>query len=127
MNDVIVTKLIECAFTILTIVITSVLLPALTAWLKSKTNNEKLKGMVDDISQTVRTCVDCCEQTTVATLKKSGKWDAETQADVRNSVILQTLDCLLSSTKTYAEANDINLNVIVEQYIEAYIQSKKAV
>ena len=73
MNEVVVTKLIECAFTLLTIVITSVLLPALTAWLKSKTNNEKLKGMVDDISQTVRTCVDCCEQTTVAALKKSGK------------------------------------------------------
>ena len=125
MNEVVVTKLIECAFTLLTIVITSVLLPALTAWLKSKTNNEKLKGMVDDISQTVRTCVDCCEQTTVAALKKSGKWDSDTQADVRNAVVLQTLDCLLSSTKSYAESNDIDLNVIVGQYVEAYIQSKK--
>ena len=122
----IINHLIELVFTILTTVITAVLLPAFVAWLKSKTQNERIQAIISDISAAVATCVDYAEQTLVSSLKSNGEWNEETQADVLVTVVNNVSDILLDSTKQIIETNGIDLENLIVQHIEAYIQSKNA-
>lgn len=125
MKAQIISKVIELIFTILTTVIVSVLLPAVTAWLKSKTNNEKIQAVIADISAAVVTCVDYAEQTIVPVLKEKGEWNGDTQVEVLDTVTNNVIDTLLETTKQIIEKNGINLEEMVAQKIEAYILSKK--
>lgn len=126
MNDYVVKSLIELVFTILSSVITIILLPAVAAWLKSKTDNELIKSVITDITETVATCVDHCEQTTVAALKNSNSWDKAAQEEVLQTVTNNVIDSLLDTTKKIIDKNGIDINALVVQHIEAYInQSKK--
>lgn len=126
MSETIVTSVIGLLFTILAAIITSVLIPALSNWLKSKTENQRLKSVIDDLTQTVATSVDYLEQTVVNQLKIDGKWDAESQADVLSAAVSEVIFNLTSSTTEYAEKEHINLDDLVTRYIESYIQSKKS-
>jgi hypothetical protein len=96
-----------------------------TTWLKSKTANEKTKAMIADISNAVATCVDYAEQTMVTSLKSDGDWNADTQAAVFRSVTENVTNMLLESTKRIIQENSMDIENVVAQYIEAYIQSKK--
>ena len=125
LNYLTLQKVIELIFTILTTVVVSVLLPAVTAWLKSKTNNEKIQSVIADISAAVVTCVDYAEQTIVPVLKEKDEWNSDTQIDVLNTVTSNVMDTLLETTKQIIEKNGINLEELVAQKIEAYILSKK--
>ena len=125
MKDQIITKIIELVFTVLTTVVVSVLLPAITAWLKSKTDNERIQAIIADVTSAVATCVDHAEQTMVAALKEKGEWNADTQSDVLTTVVNNVVDTLLETTKQHIEANGIDLENMIAQHIEAYIQSKK--
>lgn len=125
MKAQIISKVIELVFTVLTTVVVSVLLPAVTAWLKSKTNNEKIQSVIADISAAVVTCVDYAEQTIVPVLKEKDEWNSDTQIDVLNTVTSNVMDTLLETTKQIIEKNGINLEELVAQKIEAYILSKK--
>ena len=125
MNDYIIKSLIELAFTIISGVVTVVLLPAVAAWLKSKTDNERIKAVITDITETVATCVDHCEQTPVSALKASDSWNKEAQEQVLQTVTANVIDNLLATTKDIIEKNNIDINTLVVQHIESYIQSKK--
>lgn len=125
MKAQIISKVIELIFTILTTVVVSVLLPAVTAWLKSKTNNEKIQAVIADISAAVVTCVDYAEQTIVPVLKEKDEWNSDTQVEVLDTVTSNVMDTLLETTKQIIEKNGINLEELVAQKIEAYILSKK--
>lgn len=127
MKDEIMKSFIELAFTVMSAVITIVLLPAVAAWLKSKTENEQIKSIITDISSAVATCVDHSEQTLVATLKSEDKWDKAAQNEVLNAVKKNVIDSLLETTKATVAENGIDIEQLVTQHIEAYIQSKKAV
>ena len=50
MTDTIMNELVCLIFSILAAFISSVLVPALSAWLKSKTENEKLQAQISDIT-----------------------------------------------------------------------------
>lgn len=127
MKDEIMKSFIELAFTVMSAVITIVLLPAVAAWLKSKTENEQIKSIIADISSAVATCVDHSEQTLVATLKSEDKWDKAAQNEVLNAVKKNVIDSLLETTKATVAENGIDIEQLVTQHIEAYIQSKKEV
>ena len=127
MKDEIMKSFIELAFTVMSAVITIVLLPAVAAWLKSKTENEQIKSIITDISSAVATCVDHSEQTLVATLKSEDKWDKAAQNEVLNTVKKNVIDSLLETTKATVAENGIDIEQLVTQHIEAYIQSKKGV
>ena len=127
MKDEIMKSFIELAFTVMSAVITIVLLPAVAAWLKSKTENEQIKSIITDISSAVATCVDHSEQTLVATLKSNDKWDKAAQNEVLNAVKKNVIDSLLETTKATVAENGIDIEQLVTQHIEAYIQSKKGV
>lgn len=125
MKEQIISKVIELVFTVLATVIVSVLLPAVKAWLQSKTDNERIKAVISDVTSAVATCVDHAEQTMVAVLKADDHWDEETKITVRDTVIENVINSLLDSTKTIIENNNIDLEALISQHIEAYIQSKK--
>ena len=126
MKEQIITKCIELVFTVLATVIVSVLLPAVKAWLQSKTDNERIKSVISDITSAVATCVDHAEQTMVATLKEQDHWDDETKTTVRDTVIENVVNSLLDSTKSIIENNNIDLEALISKHIEAYIINKKA-
>ena len=127
MKDEIMKSFIELAFTVMSAVITIVLLPAVAAWLKSKTESEQIKSIITDISSAVATCVDHSEQTLVATLKSEDKWDKAAQNEVLNVVKKNVIGSLLETTKATVAENGIDIEQLVTQHIEAYIQSKKDV
>lgn len=70
---------------LISIIINAALIPLiawgigeLTAFLKTKANNEKLDKYFDMANDAVMTAVEEVMQTFVLTLKKEGKWDEET-------------------------------------------------
>lgn len=125
MKDELIKAFIELTFTVISAVITIVLLPAVAAWLKSKTENQQIQSIIMDITSAVATCVDHSEQTLVSTLKQEGKWDKASQQAVLESVTQNVINSLLDTTKKVVADNSIDLQALVVQHIEAYILSKK--
>lgn len=121
MKETFFTNLIELAFTIASVI----LVPMLSSWLRSKTQNEKLKSMISDVEHAVKTCVDFTEQTLVQKLKESGEWTADSQKTVLLDTVTDAIDMLLDSTRATLEANSIDIESFITAKIEAYIQSKK--
>jgi hypothetical protein len=121
MKETFFTNLIELAFTIAS----AILVPMLASWLRSKTQNEKLKSMISDVEHAVKTCVDFTEQTLVQKLKESGEWTAESKKTVLLDTVTDAIDMLLDSTRSTLEANSIDIESFITAKIEAYIQSKK--
>lgn len=125
MTDTIINELVCLIFSILAAFISSVLVPALSAWLKSKTENEKLQATISDITTTVQTSVNKYEQTAVARLKEAGEWNAESQNAVLENAVNEVVTNLLDTTKKSFINNGIDVSDVVERYIESYIQSQK--
>lgn len=127
MKEELAKSIIELTFTVISATITIVLLPAVAAWLKSKTDNEQIKSIIADITSAVSTCVDHSEQTIVSQLKAEQNWNKDTQKEVLDTVTQNVIDSLLETTKKVVADNGIDIETLVVQHIEAYIQSKKAV
>jgi hypothetical protein len=95
------------------------------SWLKSKTQNEKLKSMIEDIEVNVQSCVDYAEQTVVQELKKSGKWDSVNQKAVLTDTVNRICESVLASTRKTLEDSKIDIISYVTSHVEAYIINKK--
>lgn len=127
MKEIVLDYLVWFFVSIFTTIITSVLLPALGNWLKSKTANESLQSVITDLTTTVQTAVNYYEQTMVVTLKKYGKWDSDAQRNVLESAVEEVITNLLDTTKKVLEDNGQDIQNVVTRYIESYIQSQKGV
>ena len=125
MKELIIEYAVKLAFLILAAVATKIIIPAIAAWLKSKTDNQNLITVIDDVENTVKTCVDDLEQTVVSLYKRDGTWNADTQKIVRDAAVENIMQNLLDLTKRTLEANEIDIRRFIEQHIEAYILSKK--
>lgn len=112
---------------ILSSVITIVLLPALASWLKSKTENQDLQYVINELEQTVSTSVDYIEQTVVKQLKADGKWDAEGQKEALDEAVTVVLNSLTDKTAEILGKNGIDLESIIIKYIESKILSDKII
>ena len=121
MKEIILNHVIDLVFTIISVI----LVPMLVKWLKSKTQNERLKSMLDDIEVNVQTVVDYMEQTVVQDMKNSKDWNSNTQAQVMREAVDRILDSILSSTKKTLEDNQIDITDYIASHVEAYIQRKK--
>ena len=119
------TMILEAVITIASAIITTVLLPLLAQWLTSKTTNQKLQTAIRDLTQTVATVVDCTEQTMVSQLKADNRWNYEAQSQVLNYAVEHIIENLSTSTTKWFEDNSTNITATVQQYVEAYIFSKK--
>lgn len=125
MKEIALDYLVWFFISIFTTIITSVLLPTLANWLKSKTANESLQSVITDLTTTVQTAVNHYEQTMVVTLKKYGKWDSDAQCKVLESAVEEVISNLLDTTKKTLEDNGQDIQNVVTRYIESYIQSQK--
>ncbi len=125
MRETIINELICLGFSVIALIISSILIPALASWLKSKTENEKLQAVISDITTTVETSVNKYEQTAVAKLKAAGEWNAESQRSVLESALDEVITNLLDTTKNTLKNNHLDVSEVVERYIESYIQSQK--
>ena len=122
MKDVILNHIIDLVFTVISVI----LVPMLAKWLKSKTQNEHLKSMIEDIEVNVHTVVDYMEQTVVKGMKESKEWTSENQAIVLKEAVDRILDSILDSTKKTLEENQIDISDYITTHVESYIQSKKS-
>lgn len=121
MKEVLMNHIVDLVFTIVSVII----VPMLSAWLRSKTQNERLKSMIEDIEVNVQSCVDYAEQTVVPELKKSGKWDSVSQKTVLTDTVHRICESILDSTKKTLESNKIDIVSYVTSHVEAYIINKK--
>lgn len=121
MKEIIMNHIIDLVFTIVSVI----LVPMLSAWLKSKTQNERLKSMIEDIEVNVQSCVDYAEQTVVPELKKSGKWDSTSKKAVLTDTVSRICDSILASTRKTLEDSKIDIVSYVTSHVEAYIMNKK--
>ena len=125
MSEIILKYLIAGAITIISSIITSVLLPAISAWIQSKIQNERMQSYVQDITMTVATTVNCLEQTMVAQYKADGKWDTAAQEKVLETAVKQVMDSVTMQTKQLIEDQCIDMQALVTRYIESYIIQQK--
>lgn len=125
MSEIILKYLIAGAITIISSIITSVLLPAISAWIQSKIQNERMQSYVQDITMTVATTVNCLEQTMVAQYKTDGNWNKETQQKVLDAAVKQVMDSVTMQTKQLIEDQRIDMQALVTRYIESYIIQQK--
>lgn len=110
---------------ILGTVITSVILPYLVTLIKSKVKNEKLNHVISELGDTVISSVDYINQTFVDQLKKDGKFDKKAQKEALSRAIMTVLNTLTNNTKKILEKEGIDINLLIEKLIEAYINEKK--
>ena len=125
MSEIILKYLIAGAITIISSIITSVLLPAISAWIQSKIQNERMQSYVQDITMTVATTVNCLEQTMVAQYKNDGNWNKETQKKVLDAAVKQVMDSVTMQTKQLIVDQCIDMQALVTRYIESYIIQQK--
>ena len=122
MKEIIMQNLVSLVFSIISII----LLPMLSNWLKSKTQNERLKSMITDVESNVKTCVDYVEQVMVSGMKHDNEWTDEAKKMVLQECVSRICDSILDSTKQTLQDNQIDITDYITSHVEAYIQSKKS-
>lgn len=125
MNDVIISNLVEIVAVAITAIITGVVLPLISSWIKTKVNNQKWANAIDDITVQVSNSVDYLEQTLVNQLKKDGKWNTDTQKEVLNEAITTVMNNLSADTLKYLQENVSDITAYITQCIEAKILNSK--
>lgn len=113
------------ALSLLGTIITSVLLPIVVKLITAKIKNEKLKYVVEDISNCVITSINYTNQTYVEALKAAGKFDANAQKEAKIQAINYTLEQLTESSKRILSSEGIDLQGMIEKQIEAKIAESK--
>lgn len=113
------------ALSLLGTIITSVLLPIVVKLITAKVKNEKLKYVVEDISNCVITSINYTNQTYVEALKAAGKFDANAQKEAKIQAINYTLEQLTESSKRILSSEGIDLQGMIEKQIEAKIAESK--
>lgn len=110
---------------LLSTIITTVLLPYFVSWLKSKTESENLKYVIDEITQTVSDSVNYTNQVFVDQLKKDGKFDAEKQKEALKMSLDYTINSLTNKTKQILSKNGLDLENVIIKYVESEIRKNK--
>lgn len=125
MYDVIISNLIKIAAVAITAIITGVVLPLISSWLKSKVNNQKWANAIDDVTVQVSNSVDYLEQTLVKQLKEDGKWNTDTQKEVLNEAVTAVMNNLSADTLKYLQENVSDMTAYITQCIESKILNSK--
>lgn len=106
-------------------VITTVLVPFLASWLKSKSNNETLKYVIDELSNTAQISVDYVQQTVVNQLKADGKFDENNQKAALELATKVCLENLSDNIKNILSKDGIDIENIIKKYIESAVLNNK--
>lgn len=125
MSNVIIENFLEIIITCLSTIITAVVLPFLVKYLNTKTNGETQKAILQDISETVATCVDYIEVRMVEQMKSDGTWNTKTQGIVLQESINLILENLSDRTLKTLDLYEDEIKSVIERHIEAYIFNKR--
>lgn len=121
----IMSAIISLVVTVVGATVTTVLIPAVSSWLKSKTQSYDLQSVIDDITVTVQSSVDMIEQTIVTQLKADGEWNTTSQSQALESAVTEVINGLSKNTYDILKSEGADIEGLVKRHIEAYIQSKK--
>ena len=118
----------EILLNILSVVVTSIILPLLTyagtrliAYLNSKIKDEKAKEFLSQATTVVTNAVRAVFQTYVESLKKNGNFGAEAQLEALNKAKDIALSQLSEEVKEYISKNYGDINNWLTTQIEATI------
>lgn len=90
----------------------------------AKTKSDTLKKYIGMLDSTIETCIVATNQTYVDALKEEGRFDAEAQRKALEKTKTKVLEILDGEAVTYLTEFYGDLNVIVEQKIEQYINQE---
>lgn len=121
MKEILYDNLIKLVFSIAT----SIIVPMIFSWIKSKCQNERIHSLLTDAESAVSASVDYIEQTFVRSMKESGKWNSDAMKVAISEATENAVNMLLASSKDMLEKNGVDVREYIVTKIEAYIQSKK--
>lgn len=111
--------------TIITGTFTGVIAPMMFKYFKSKTNNENVHAVLDELEATVSSSVGYLNQTFVDQLKTDGKWDAVTQKEALGKAVQEVLEGLSQRAKDIITNDELELKKIIIRHIEDEISKRK--
>lgn len=95
-------------------------------FIRSKIKNEKVRTILETVTNIVFSTVDAVSQTTVNTLKKAGKWDEagkKLALEEAKTKIMESLND--ASRKIISEVYNLPVEEWVTLMIESYIKNKE--
>ena len=118
----------EIILSIISVVVTSVVLPLITLGgtkliqlINQKIKDEKTRNLLTGLSTIVERAVRSVTQTYVDSLKKSGKFDQEAQLVALSLAKEEVLKEINEETRAFIETNYGNINDFVTTQIESTI------
>lgn len=121
MNNEIFKIIIELLVTFITVI----LVPNITKFLNSKVKNENLKYVINELSTLIEEAVHYTNQTYVEQLKKDGKFDLESQREALLKATYFVLDNLTETAQSIIEKENLDLEILIQNKIEAEIAKRK--
>ena len=122
----------ELLLNILSVVITSIVMPLiiylgkkLSAYLKTKTDNEKAQKLITDATNSVTLAVASTLQTYVDTLKKNGEFTKEAQNEAFKRAKETALKLIKDEAKNAITANFGDFNTWLVALIETKVKELK--
>ena len=95
-------------------------------WLKSKTNNEKVKSLLDMAGKVVEDAVVAANQTIVETLKKEGTFNSKTAEEIKSNVVEEVKKTLTQEEKdAIAQTSSLVLEDWIKQQVEVFVNKNK--
>lgn len=96
-----------------------------SAQIAAETDNEELKGLLEQVNDAVTKAVTYTTQTFVDSMKKNGVFDAEAQAEALQKSLDKTLALLSEVAKSALEEIYGDLNEYLTVRIEAEVKNQK--
>lgn len=95
-------------------------------WLKSKTNNEKIKSLLDMAGKVVEDAVIAANQTIVETLKKEGTFNSKVAEEIKSNVVEEVKKTLTQEEKdAIAQTSSLVLEEWIKQQVEVFVNKNK--
>lgn len=121
----IIKNLIGIGILVLGSIITKVLLPRLVVWLQTKTENELLHAVIDELSKTAETTVGQVQQTFTNQLKSTGVWTDETAKQARCLAVETVKSNLTNSALDFLVENTADIDETITRYVESSLYNLK--
>ena len=121
----IIKNLINIGILVLGGIVTKVLLPRLVNWLQTKTENELLHAVIDELSKTAETAVGLVQQTYTNQIKSAGVWTEETARQARLLAVGIVRKNLTDTAVDFLIENTEDIEETITRYVESNLYNLK--
>ena len=121
----IIKNLINIGILVLGGIVTKVLLPRLVNWLQTKTENELLHAVIDELSKTAETAVGLVQQTYTNQIKSAGVWTEETVRQARLLAVGIVRKNLTDTAVNFLIENTEDIEETITRYVESNLYNLK--